>query len=420
MFRERVLSSSFETATQNAKWYRNGVLAINENRQYDSLCSCVKMYDVEIPNFYRLRGKGNLFFNPMYKISHLSTGEEALIQGSARYGTRLDTGTLNGVGTPIKRYYSSSELTLSEADKALSDEAFDTPKNSAIADAWSNVDQTELLLAASIGEAPETIAWLTQLVRRFVKLVLMFKNKEALLKGARKLKKMSGSDYTDSLSDLWLEFRYAVRPLIFEAEQAVNALNKNLDVTKRYTARGKAETSDYSQSSVNVLRSASTGVTYQVHSTKSYSARAGVMYSVNPTGNTVALTLGGDKPLATMWELVPFSFIVDWFLNIGNIIATWEKSASYEILGTWLTEEVTVEHYAINSQVYEIWGSLGYTDVNFSMANQGSWHSKTTFYRRTPNLEKPKLPHIDVNLSAGKLLDLATIGRALFKGFLRR
>jgi hypothetical protein len=38
-----------------------------------------------------------------------------------------------------------------------------------------------------------------------------------------------------------------------------------------------------------------------------------------------------------MWELTPFSFIIDWFLNVGTTIAAWTPNAGVTQLASWVT-----------------------------------------------------------------------------------
>lgn len=49
--------------------------------------------------------------------------------------------------------------------------------------------------------------------------------------------------------------------------------------------------------------------------------------------------LGLDNPLKVVWEAIPYSFVVDWFLNIGGTLAT---------LGTFQDETIPWEIYNVN------------------------------------------------------------------------
>jgi hypothetical protein len=55
------------------------------------------------------------------------------------------------------------------------------------------------------------------------------------------------------------------------------------------------------------------------------SSRATVKYTVyfsEPAGGTPATALGLTNPLAVVWEKVPYSFVVDWFIPISDYLST--------------------------------------------------------------------------------------------------
>ena len=54
----------------------------------------------------------------------------------------------------------------------------------------------------------------------------------------------------------------------------------------------------------------------------------------------------------TLWELIPYSFLVDYFTNVGGIIASW----SYRSLGTdWVAKNVKWERSAITDNINFHW-----------------------------------------------------------------
>jgi hypothetical protein len=41
----------------------------------------------------------------------------------------------------------------------------------------------------------------------------------------------------------------------------------------------------------------------------------------------------GVDPAAIAWEIVPWSFVVDWLLNVGNFLEAWSWRSAYKFLG---------------------------------------------------------------------------------------
>lgn len=230
------------------------------------------------------------------------------------------------------------------------------------------------------------------------------------------LNKMSsdGMSTVDSLSNLWLEYRYAMRPLVFEMTQAITALGASVAKGTRQTARGYDE--DFTTSSGtwtidNGLTAVTTGSYYKA---TRLSFRAGVLYDIEQDINGILALWGFDQPWETIWELTPFSFIVDWFFNIGDIISGWSEQASLRALGSWVTiREDTVTtakalSFEINTHPLLASGSI--------MAQQGILTDQTIYTQRVPSPSRPIIPTLNLKLDVSKLIDLATIGRGLYRG----
>lgn len=120
---------------------------------------------------------------------------------------------------------------------------------------------------------------------------------------------------------------------------------------------------------------------------------------------------GVDKILGTVWEKIPFSFVVDWFLKIGNIIEEFEKAEpllQYRILSAGYSVKVDTVVTHVQSR-------------DPDSADFGSWTLHDTFFKRVP------IPTADL-LSIGKTYDLgfhtidtqqALLGTALLHQLLR-
>jgi hypothetical protein len=116
----------------------------------------------------------------------------------------------------------------------------------------------------------------------------------------------------DSAASLWLTYTYGVSPLLNDISGALKALDK---VKKPYIP-------------VHTVRAAvkenikSTCFNYFSLSQFSgqFSARGLVRFKVtNPVTKSLD-SVGFINPLSVAWELVPFSFVVDWFIPVGTFI----------------------------------------------------------------------------------------------------
>lgn len=119
---------------------------------------------------------------------------------------------------------------------------------------------------------------------------------------------------------------------------------------------------------------------------------------------------GIDQPLESIWELVPFSFILDWFFNIGNVISSWSLNPSLRPISSWVTvSELQTVTYLLNNGINgnrtHDWKTFVWTD--------GYYQATRLIQERFPNPARPILPSLKINLDIGKITDLATIGYKL-------
>lgn len=140
-------------------------------------------------------------------------------------------------------------------------------------------------------------------------------------KRAVQLKKMAG--------DTWLEFSFGWKPLISDINDAIKAigrLNENKFVQK-LSAKGKNEKVNY-DSGTNEYPIADQFVTWikvHQHIKTDYQCqiRGAVRVSTTTSKATANRELFGfswEQFIPTLWELVPYSFLVDYFTNIGDIL----------------------------------------------------------------------------------------------------
>ena len=373
------------------------------------------MKDVVTLEFERLKNEGNLVFSPMYMQTLIYESRPVILGINADLAT---IGPASGswiLQADMLPFSQGSMKSLSFDD--MSDyiyAEFGSYRDLAVAQAFANVDQTDLLALASLGEAPESVAYIATLFRRLITLLRSFISRKTKLRLLREMKKLSPSEYADALSNLWLELRYALRPMVSEFSSALEAFKRELDREQRYTARGfhevtttSSETADFTELSNFVEGDIEVDVKYE--------ARAGVLYTISVDTQSITTILGLDRPLESLWELVPGSFILDWIFNIGDILATWEQNASLIIQQSWVVETITVEktYEATGVTPGAAWSS--YTSLDIQLEDTGLTKAIWVVKCRTLTPDKPTFPGISVNLDVSKIIDLAAIARGLWK-----
>lgn len=175
----------------------------------------------------------------------------------------------------------------------------------------------ELLLYVSAKEAKATVDMVVNIFTRLF---------AALSNIVRKAKRLNLLGTLDELSSLWLEYRYGWTPLTYEIK-AVNKLLNSPRVGRFHTARGLDYfvPPSYTGCFQQEVKTDKYRWLYEVRFTpdtirQRYSY---LFYNTNTSRNDSLLAKLGldfDSLLSTGWELIPFSFVVDMFLNIGSLL----------------------------------------------------------------------------------------------------
>lgn len=122
--------------------------------------------------------------------------------------------------------------------------------------------------------------------------------------------------YARNASAFWLEYHFGWSPLIGDIYNACDVLQSGYGKPRLVRARGSA--SDYIGSWPN----------YATHLTlRSVSLRCdvqtGAQVEVTNPNLHQAARLGLINPISVAWELIPFSFLVDWFIPVSNFLNSW-------------------------------------------------------------------------------------------------
>lgn len=113
-------------------------------------------------------------------------------------------------------------------------------------------------------------------------------------------------------------------------------------------------------------------------------------------------------PLVTAWEVIPFSFILDWFINIGDVITAYSPFAQENLLGSWVKTTETVDRtYVMTPSTYGVSYSGWYYGLQGSPATSSISVKKKTVERK---IGSPSASlQFRLNLDSLKLADLASV-----------
>lgn len=194
-------------------------------------------------------------------------------------------------------------------------------------------------------------------------------------------------EWLDFASGKWLEWRYGWTPLFGTIRGLQAALAKERKSTRK-TARGSAFRPPQGKDDIRVSNVASGGngwnYTSDLKLRVTGTVKAGVLYySYFALRNDLGISLR-ELP-STAWELVPYSFVADWFFNFGEFLRASTPRAGITILSEWTTV-TKVETYAGTNTVTPV----NTTGATYTYSGGGTTLSGTTVISskiRTPGVE---------------------------------
>lgn len=205
----------------------------------------------------------------------------------------------------------------------------------------------------------------------------------------------------------WLEARYGLRPLLSDIEQLAEHMKRlgkvTYDVSKQRKSRAYTVSVD---PVVSYVEDANFKSTKQLTTTVTCSARGSVAALIKKQG-------AHFNPVVTGWELVPYSFVIDWFVDVGSTL----KSLSLAVVA----DEVTAAYgYHISAErvfSFNMVAKPSYAKMRSYQNNGGSVYTMEHTVRSPILLSHLALPQPRLKLDSFKLADM---GFLLIEGLKRR
>lgn len=353
-----------------------------------------EMMDFVTPNYRKIVSSGGIINNPMSR----TVSKEVYTGGTyhARFIAYSTTNPVYYTGWEADGSWFGSIAGKTNQYIALPSLNETSLRERAVVEAFSRNKGNDTMLLATIGELKETVTSIEKALKDVIKITRYIW--KCNLKALRK------EITSKQLANRWMEARYALRPLVYDVSQTLAAFNQK-EVSKRITARSTV-TSDSTQSDEVLIHSDSYSQIYAARATTLHiECRAGVMSCIE---NLTKLNIWGvDQLMSSAWELVPLSFVVDWFFNVGKLVAAWEPTLGLKALASWVTVTRTATQICEVSRTPVIWNE----PRQYAAGISHYCKSVKTFYRqdRSPNPSLPLYPQFNVRLDGYKLLDLGII-----------
>lgn len=249
----------------------------------------------------------------------------------------------------------------------------------------------------------------------------------ARAKRRRKQMRAKGLSYrrlNQAMSDMWLEAMYAWRPLVGDMESAAESLARiaTLEEAKFVSAEGFDDWSDTS-TPFTLVQMGVQAIRYKRRFSESEKCRfygqVAAWNDVTPGSFagllTTRLGLNLAQALPTAWELIPFSFVADYFSNVGAMISAysfpvsairWVNRATMSRSMLTCVEPIVSHTASSSTQTYE-----------YLVDNPGSFKATTDVFVRTPFSAAGLLPSFRLEVPGikdwPKWLNLAALANSI-------
>lgn len=291
---------------------------------------------IVLPNNNFYTSKSNLYY---------SVGAGSSVSSDMRRGTsNYFTGCMRG------RIFESSP----NKSPCISDAELQSAHNDAIISLRNRLKDTRFNLGVFVAERASTLEMITANARIMANALIALKQgnitKAAKFLGiarvspksrvAKRFKQSFAKHKVTSVSSAWLQLQYGWLPLMSDAQGAAESLSRLLNdfVMEKVTSK-KVIVSE------KVTPIISDGFHEVKHDSTETTIRYVLFYKSTLDGGAGQIrSLGITNPAELLWEMTPFSMVVDYFIPIGNYVASLDAHIGVEFQsGTY-----TVKHDTVN------------------------------------------------------------------------
>jgi hypothetical protein len=218
---------------------------------------------------------------------------------------------------------------------------------------------------------------------------------------ARGLNGLSGS-----VAENWLAIQYGWKPLLHDIDGAMRSLayfnHANYHV-RQVKGSGKAV-------SVTVTPIADNGGKFgTLHTTVESRTKIGLRYRLDDRLTAFFSQTGFTNPVNLLWEVLPYSFVVDWFLPIGPYLETLGAWNGLVFIDGFQTQFTRKRHQAVTKESRK--------DGNYFRTRDGDYEAEGIRLDRTRLTTFPAavFPSFKNPLSVDHVLNGIALMRAAFK-----
>lgn len=384
------------------------------------------MEDLSTPGFISKLEDGTVVMNPMVLTRRERVAEENPVVVLGPTGPYKSKRTFSG---DFAGYFAYGHPNRLAADLA-------GHKSRALTNAYAKMYDSAILGGEILGTIGQTVAMLKRpfgtaqkLLKKMLKRIksrqyqhrLWYKDQRRMLRKQKRWhqeKARVDAELAGMLSrvgpEVWLEMRYGWLPAMADTVTVIGMIHESINnaVGKFRVARGDGDRVSQSDSYSGHVGCWLSEVIEPVATIQhSYLGRvsAGVVYRCKPVSR--AQEVFGDLGLdlssvpSTLWELIPASFVLDWYVNVGTWIRAVTPRPGITPLANWIT---TVEEWKTSVGGISFKSYFGWTAPQWHYASFPPGFEKKTRVCREVSNSLPSTPLV-IGQRLGRIRELDAV-----------
>lgn len=194
-------------------------------------------------------------------------------------------------------------------------------------------------LAQAMGERHQTASLLVTSAQRIAHAALALKrarlgdfvtalSMQGRAPSAKQWQRVIDTPKSKRIANHWLEYQYGWKPLMSDAYGAAELLATHVrDDPSHAAARGSSQRTEdlyyHTRDSGSVL---------QIQDTTTTTTKYGVRFRLDSAARAMLSRTGISNPALLAWELLPYSFVVDWFIPVGNYLQALDAFSGFDFV----------------------------------------------------------------------------------------
>lgn len=181
---------------------------------------------------------------------------------------------------------------------------------------------------------------------------------------------ITGPNKRKRLSNTWLQYIYGWLPLMSDIHDGVKTLQRIIRDEHAYKSVGSKATREFnftidSGSSTDQWRG-------------KVKVKCGLKIRASSSFLDAADSLGILNPLEVAWDVVPYSFVLDWFIPVGNTLSALSAGLGLDFVDGYVSTLVDISKTSRMYNVKSLW------DSRFEVLDQGELEVVKREFTRVP------------------------------------